>query len=193
MYRVDLTEEQREELTRRARAHGVMPRTRERLESVRLSDADWSIPRIARHLRRTEPTVRSWIKRFLQAGFEVLSDQPHRGQQSAVTPAILAALRREMEQGNYTWTAAQAAEWVALHHGLQVTPGWLATLMNRAQLSYKRTQRRLKHKQDPEAVAQKREELAAAEKGALRESETCAISTRRASPPPCPRPTVGGR
>lgn len=193
MYRVDLTEEQREELTRRARALGVMPRTRERLEIVRLSDAGWSIPRIARHLRRTEPTVRFWVKRFLREGFEGLSDQPHRGQQSAVTPAILAALRREMEQGNGTWTAAQAAEWMALHHGLQVTPGWMATLMSRAELSYKRTQRRLKHKQDPEAVAQKRAELTEAEKGARRESETCVISTRQASPPPCRQPTVGGR
>ncbi len=193
MYRVDLTEEQREELTRRARAHGIMPRTRERLEIVRLSDAGWSIPQIARYLRRTESTVRFWVKRFLREGFAVLPDPPHRGQQSAVTPEILAALRREMEQGNSTWTAAQAAEWVTLHHGPQVTPGWMATLMTRAELSYKRTQRRLKHKQDPEAVAQKREELAEAEKGALRESSTCALSTRSASPPPCRRPTVGGR
>ena len=193
MYRVNLTEAQREELTQRARAHGVMPRTRERLEIIRLSDAGWSIPQIARYLRRTESTVRFWVKRFLAAGFAVLPDQPHRGQQSAVTPEILAALRQEMEQGTGTWTAAQAAEWVALHHGPQVTPGWLATLMTRAELSYKRTQRKLKHKQDPAAVAQKREELAAAEKGARTESETCAISTRRALPPPCPRPTVGGR
>lgn len=193
MYRVNLTEAQREELTRRARVHGIMPRTRERLEILRLSDAGWSIPQIARHLRRTEPTVRFWVKRFLREGFAVLPDQPHRGQQSAVTPEILAALRREMEPGTGTWTAAQAAEWVALHHGPQVTPGWMATLMTRADLSYKRTQRRLKHKQDPAAVAQKRAELVEAEKGAPRESETCAISTRPASPPPCRQPTVGDR
>src|SRR5438552_18688679 len=85
LYRVHRTEEQRAELQRRTRATALMPRTRDRLEMVRLSDAGWSIPRIARHLRFDEQRVRYWIKRFLAGGFEDLPDQPHRGQPSRLT------------------------------------------------------------------------------------------------------------
>ena len=58
MYRVTLTAEQRIELDRRAHQAGVAPCTRDRLEMLRLSDAGWSIPKIARHLRQHEQTVR---------------------------------------------------------------------------------------------------------------------------------------
>ena len=79
MYRVCLTEEQRAELKQRTRSVAVKPRTRDRLEMVRLSAAGWSIPKIARHLQLSEQQVRFWIKRFLAAGFDALPDQPHVG------------------------------------------------------------------------------------------------------------------
>jgi hypothetical protein len=41
-----------------------------RLEMVRLSDAGWSIPRIAVPLQSCEPTVRYWIEAFLARGFD---------------------------------------------------------------------------------------------------------------------------
>ena len=49
MYRVRLDEAARQQLQRRAHTPGVMPRTRDRLEMVRLSDAGWSVPKIACH------------------------------------------------------------------------------------------------------------------------------------------------
>ncbi len=67
MYRVQLTDEQREELKRRTHESGVKPRTRDRLEMVRLSNAGWSIPRIAPHLCVSESCVRRWIQRFLES------------------------------------------------------------------------------------------------------------------------------
>ena len=69
----------------------------------------------------------------------------------------------------------------------------LGRLLKREKLSYKRTHRRLKHKQDPAQVAEKRAELDALEKGETPVGWTSAISTRPASPPPPRRPTVGGR
>lgn len=166
MYRIHLMEEQREELARRVRLRDTLPRTRERLDMVRLSDAGWSVPRIARHVLRTEPTARYWIKRFLAGGFAVLEDLPHLGQSSAITPEMLAALKQELEQGQRTCTARQAVEWLTEQYGIRITPEWMAVLLTRAGLSYKRTQRRLKHKQDPDEVVRKRQELAEAEKGA---------------------------
>ena len=76
MYRVILTDAQRQQLNQRAHQPGIAPSTRDRLEMVRLSDAGWSVPRIALHLHQHEQTVRSWIKAFLSGGFDALSDKP---------------------------------------------------------------------------------------------------------------------
>jgi len=111
MYRVHLSDEQRQELQRRAHAPEVAPRTRDRLEMVRLSDFGFSIPWIACHLRQSEGRVRHRIKQFLAEGFDALPDQPHPGQQSAVTPAMLAALQAAMADSPQAWTARQIADW----------------------------------------------------------------------------------
>jgi transposase len=165
LYRVHLTEEQRAELQQRTRDPRLLPRTRDRLEMVRLSDAGWSIPKIACHLRLSEKRVRHWIKQFLEGSFDALPDQPHLGQQSRLTPALLAALRQEIDRQPRTWTAAQLAAWLAEQHDVCLTPDHLGRLLRRARLSYKRTERGLKHKQDPQQVAARQAELAELEKG----------------------------
>lgn len=166
MYRVQLTEEQRGELQRRTRDPQVKPRTRDRLEMVRLSDAGWSIPQIAPHLRISEKRVRYWIKQFLTGGFEALPDQPHVGQQSRLTPALLAALRQEVEQSGRSWTARQLADWLAKQHGLRLTPNHLGQLLKRARFSYRRTERGVQHQQDPLQVAERQADLETLDKGA---------------------------
>jgi transposase len=165
MYRVHLSDEQRRELHQRAHAQDVMPRTRDRLELVRLSDAGFSIPWIARHLGQSEGRVRHWIKQFLAEGFDALPDQPHPGQKSAVTPAMIAALPAAMADSPQAWTARQIADWVADRYGVRRSPRQISRLVARAKQSYKRTQRGLKHKQHPEQVAKKNGELAVLEKG----------------------------
>src|SRR5438045_1569333 len=113
MYRVHLTEAQQEELQRRTRAADIKPRTRDRLEMIRLLNAGWHIPRIAEHLRVSPRRVRYWVRRFLEGGFDALPDQPHLGQQSQLTPDLVAALRAELTKGERTWSAPQLAEWLA--------------------------------------------------------------------------------
>ena len=157
MYRLHLSEAQREELKQRARQPGTVARTRDRLEMVRLSDAGWSIPRIAQHLRTDEKRA---------GGFDELPEKPHLGHKSSLTAEILAAIREELSKGERTWTAAQIADWVAQKHGVRLAPEWMAFLLHRAKLSWKRTSRSLKHKQDPEEVKEKAAELAELEKGA---------------------------
>jgi transposase len=165
LYRVHLTEAQRQELKQLTRTAGLAPRTRERLEMVRLSDAGWSVPQIAQCLQAHPQTVRYWIKRFLTHGFAGLPDQPHPGQPSAFTPAILEALRQELAKGDRTWTAPQLAAWLAEHHGIQRSVDQLRAVLKRAGLSYKRTYRSLKHQQDAAKVAEKRADLETLEKG----------------------------
>jgi transposase len=172
MYRVRLTDAQREELQHRAHAKGIMPRTRDRLEMVRLSDAGWSVPQIAVHLGIHEQRVRYYIKAFLAAGFDALPDRPHLGQHSALTPAMEEAIRSEMRQTERTWTAVQVADWVAERFEVRLTPDHLSRRLKRAGMVYKRTGRSLKHKRKAEEVEQQAAEMAAHEKRGMRARST---------------------
>jgi len=167
LYRVHLSEEQQAELRRRASSRETVPRTRDRLEMVRLAGAGWSIPRIARLLHKSEEQVRYWVKRFLEGGFDALPDAPHLGQQSALTPAILASVREHLRHSERTWSAQHVADWIAEEPGVRRSADRVRRAMRGARLSSKRTHRHLKQKQDPEAVAKKSEELAQLEKGGL--------------------------
>jgi len=164
MYRVRLNDAQHQELNRRAHAAGVKPRTRDRLEMVRLSAAGWRIPQIAVHLGICEKRVRHWIKAFLQGGFDALPDQPHPGQKSSLTPAMEEAIRQELRRTAQTWTAQQIADWVAAQFGVRLHPEYLAQRLKRARIAYKRTGRSLKHKQNADAVAEQQAEMDGHEK-----------------------------
>jgi transposase len=182
LYRVRLTEAQRHELHQRTREPRLKRRTRDRLEMVRLSAAGWSVPKIAQHLRLGEKNVRYWIKRYLDEGFDALPDQPHRGRPSRLTAELAATLQEEVAHGRRSWTAAQMAEWLAQEHAVQLTAQQVARRLKQARFSYKRTERGLQHKQDPQAVEEKRADLETAEKGAKPVAWTSAMLTKRGSP-----------
>jgi transposase len=155
MYRIALTDEQRHELRERTRQAGLAPSTRDRLEMVRLADAGWSVPRIARHLGQHEHTVRPWIKAFLAGGFDALPNKPRGGKVSALTAALLESVRTEVARGERTWTAAQLADWIADHHGVRLSADRVRIHLRRAKISWQRTSRTLRHKQDPTEVAER--------------------------------------
>lgn len=181
MYVMHLTDAQRQELQRRTHAADAKPRTRDRLEMVRLGDAGWSCPRIARHLGLCEETVRTWLKAFLTGGFDALADQPHPGQQSALTPAMEEAIREQLRHGMRTWTAAHLADWLDRQFGVRLSPAHLGRRLKRARIVYKRNSRSVKHKQDPVEVAAKQEEMASLEKRGTTVRSTSPISTKPAS------------
>src|SRR5437763_912364 len=116
LYRVHLTAEQRSELHQRTRDPDLKPRTRDRLEMVRLSDGGLTVPEISRLLQVSPRRVRFWLGRFVEAGFDALPDQPHRGRPGQLTPAVLAALRAELAKGDRTRTLPQVAQWLAEIH-----------------------------------------------------------------------------
>ncbi len=160
-----LTPEQLDELHRRARDPALQPRTRDRLEMIRLAAAGYPVAEIAGLFRASERRVRRWLGRFRVGGLEALADRPHPGRPGSLTPALLQALREEFARAKRTWTAKQIAHWLAQEHGVALHPDHLAAMLKRAHLSYKRTERSLKHKQDPVAVAAAQEQLRALEKG----------------------------
>jgi transposase len=180
VYQVHLTKEQRAELIRRTREPGLKRRTRDRLEFVRLADAGLSVPQLARLFHADEGCVRCWLKRFLSLGFAGLEDQPHPGQPSRLTPALLAAVRAELEQGGRTWTLGQIADWLESEHGLRLTPDHLGFLLRRAKLSCHRTERSLRHAQDPAQVAERQADLETLEQGGTPAAWMSATWTRPA-------------
>ena len=165
MYRVQLSDRERQELQQRTHAPGVRPRTRDRLEMVRLCDAGWHVPRIARHLGMNEKSVRRWITAFREQGFDAFRDRPPVGRTACLTPAIREAVRQEFAKGDRTWTAAQVAVWLTEQYRVSVRVSHLRRLLRCWKLSDKRTRRSVKHKQRPEEVAIKKPELEAMEKG----------------------------
>jgi transposase len=181
MYRVRLTDAQQEELRRRARDPAVKPRTRDRLEMVRLSHAGWSVPRIAQHLGVCEATVRFWIKTFLAGGFDALPDRPHPGQSSSLTPAVEEAIRQELRKDERSWTTEQLADWVAAQFRVRLTPDHVGRRLKRAGIRWKRTARSLKHKQNPEEVAARQAQMEVHEKRGTKARSTSSTSTKRGS------------
>src|SRR5579871_1973406 len=161
MYHVQLDEAARLELQRRAHQSQVAPRTRDRLEMLRLSDAGWSIPQIAVHLQSHEQTVRRWIKVFFLEGFDALVTPPRPGKPSAITEDILAQVRAWIEAGDRTWNTGQIAAEVERVYGIGRSHDQWRRLLRRDRQVYKRTSRNLRHKQQPEQVAAKKTELEA--------------------------------
>ena len=160
MIRIALTAAQHDELRARTREPGLAHRTRDRLEMVRLADAGWTVPRIARHLGAHEQTVRKYIKAFLADGFAALPDRPRPGRPPTVTAAHLDALETLLDAGGRTWTTAQLVTWLAHEHGVRVHPDHLSRLLHARRFGWKRTVTSLAHKRrDPEGYDAKVVEL----------------------------------
>lgn len=163
MIRVDLSPAHRDDLRARARLAG--PRERDRLEMVRLADAGWSVPRIARHLGCHEQTARRHLKAFLAGGFVALRDAPRPGRPPTVTAAHLDALGALLDAGGRTWTTAQLLARLEREHGVRVHPDHLGRLLRGRGFGWKRTKASVAHKRrDPAAYAAKVAELGALKK-----------------------------
>jgi len=138
----------------------VAPRTRDRLEMVRLADAGWGIPRIARHLAAHEQTVRKYVKAFLAEGFAALPDRPRPGRPPRVTAAHLDALAALLDAGGRTGTTPQLVDWLERAHGVRVHPDHLSVLLHRRRFGWKRTVTSVAHRRrDPAAYDAKVAEL----------------------------------
>src|SRR3982074_1966641 len=107
MLRIKLTPAQRDELRARTRQPGLAPRTRDRLEMLRLADAGWRVPAIAHHLGYHEQTTRKYLKAFLAEGFDRLPDRPRPGNPAWRTGVRLEAREHCLDTTERTWTAPQ--------------------------------------------------------------------------------------
>ncbi|HEX2194228.1 MAG TPA: helix-turn-helix domain-containing protein [Candidatus Limnocylindria bacterium] len=161
-FRIKLTPEQRAELHRRARKRVVPPRLRDRLEMVRLSDLDWSVPKIAAYLGCHEQTVRKSVKAFLAGGFDALPDRPRPGRPPTLTVGHLEAVEQHLDAAaarGETWTAPRLAAWLAETHRVRIDPEYLAARLRQRKFRWKRTKRSVRHKADPDLQARAKADL----------------------------------
>ena len=120
MYHAALTAEQLTELHRRCHDPATKPKTRTRLEMVRLSHAGWTIPHIAKHFQLTESRVRYWIKTFINEGFDALDSKRSPGPPVKLGATILTHIKLTVGQDGRTWTCAQVQEWLQENYQLCV-------------------------------------------------------------------------
>lgn len=90
-------------------------------------------------------------------------------------------MRKELAKGECTWTSAQMADWITTEFGVTVSAAHLRRFRKRWKLTYQRTARSIQHKQEPAAVASKKEELAELEKRGSRACLTSTIATSSAA------------
>lgn len=158
---ISLTPARRAELNQRPRDPATTPRPRDRLEMVRLSDAGWTVPRIA--LGRHEQTVRTQVKAFLAGGFDAPRPRVSPGRPPTVRADDLDALARLLDESaarGRAWTLGHLTRWLAQERGVVVSPGRLSVLLKQRRFRWKRTKRTVRHKRrDPDLHAAKEAEL----------------------------------
>ncbi len=168
MLRLTLTPDQRAALEARRRDSSLTPAERDRVEMLLLSASGWSVPKIAAHFHCCQQTVRRLLRRLDPTDWATLRrDRPGPAPDLARRQQVTEALERLLAQDR-TWTAAQLA--VALQDKqIQLSARQVRRYLHDI-ARWRRTVRSLQHKQDPERVAQAKNELATLKKGLKRAS-----------------------
>ena len=161
MLRTSLTDSQRSE-PQALRRTDLPAVSRDRLETVLMSAAGRSPPKIARHLGRHPHTVRAALKGFAARGTAAFypdapGPDPDHDRRATVTGKLSELLGQER-----TWTARQLADALGPDIGIghRQTRRYLALL----KAGYRRTAQAVGHKQDPRKVGRAEAVLAGLKK-----------------------------
>jgi len=111
LYVRDMTAEEKDTISRLAKARTEPARVVERATIIERSRQGQRVPAIAKDLRLGEDTVRLWLKRFNAEGVEGLADEPRGGRPATYSPEqvgeiIAAALTdpQQLDQPFGSWT-----------------------------------------------------------------------------------------
>jgi len=114
-----LTAAEQSAIEKLARARTAPARAVERARLILLADMGKRVSAIAQALALTEPTVRTWLKRFNEAGLDGLQDRPRAGrpvtyQPEHVAEVIATALTdpRQLHQPFACWTLDRLATYL---------------------------------------------------------------------------------
>jgi transposase len=153
MLRITMTDEQAKDLAALRGDATLKPAERDRVEMVALSAAGWRVAQIAQHLGYSAETVRRLFRRWPEEGWRVVRHEaPGPAPDHARRTQVETALRTLLGQDR-TWTAGQLAETLG-EQGIRLSARQTRRYVRGMGSTWRRTQRTLKHKQDPEQAAQ---------------------------------------
>jgi transposase len=163
MIRANLTTDTRNSVQALRHDSTLSPAERDRVEMILLSDAGWSPPRIAEHLKYHAKTVRLVLRRFHAQGLASLRyHRPGPPPDIARREQVTSALGGLLDQDR-TWTAGQLAEALS-GIGIHLSTRQTLKYLGRMKARWRRTARTLRHKQDPARVERARTQLAGLKK-----------------------------
>jgi transposase len=151
MIRIHLDESTRSEL-QAMRTTGLPPKARNRLEMVLLSDAGWSAPRIARHLRCHPHTSRAALKDFQARGTDALFPGKPGPAPDEARRRHVGGLLRDLLGQERTWSSAQLSD-ALVGHGVRLSARQVRRHLRGLRAGYRRTAATVRHKQNPAKVA----------------------------------------
>lgn len=158
----DLTPKEKMELSKLIRT-GRDARAVRRAQMVHLSAGGRTCAQISGLLGFTVPTVHRVIQRFGEKGLASLFDEPRSGRPPKVTNRYVELLKeavatspREMGYAFTSWTLARLREHLARRCHVLLHPDYLARLMAKHKIVYRRPKHVMGHLQDPHDYKEKK-------------------------------------
>ena len=136
---------------------------RSRCDMILLSNDGLSPPQIARRVRFSRSTVVRFIQRYETEGRQGLYAKPRSGRPRRVTPEYEAKLLAAVEEDPRSlglpfsnWTTANLAAHMAQQTAIVMSPRQVEHYLKVHDWRLRRPVRTVKHKQDPDLVAEKK-------------------------------------
>jgi transposase len=136
---------------------------RSRCDMILWSNEDLSPRQIAKRVRFSRPTVVRYIRRYEAEGLVGLFTKPRPGRPRRVTPEYEAKLLEAVQQEPRSlgllfsnWSTVKLADYLAKQTGIVITPRQVENYLKANGWRLRRPVRTVKHKQDPDLVAEKK-------------------------------------
>ena len=160
-----LSEEEMSELEKVIKHH-ASPRVRIRSVMIRLSNKGHSPPQIADLLGCSRQTVLHQISRYEQEGISGLEDRPRSGARAKANSEYIAQLKkavasdpRDLAYRFSVWSVERLQKHLHQETGVELAPKYLAELMKKHNIVYRKPKHDLSHKREPQEVEEKKKLL----------------------------------
>lgn len=158
----ELSEEEREELSKRRRSRTAAKRDIDRATMILMRSEGKSTGVIAHDMGCRQETVTKWVKRFNEAGLAGLKDQVGRGRRATYSEAergqMIAVARtspQQLGQPYGYWSLRRLTQYLAQHHQLNVSKSHLERILEEEGLRWYQEKTYFTERPDPD-FAEKR-------------------------------------
>lgn len=162
---IRLTEEEDLQLRHIEQDSYLKLKVRLRAQVLRLSSRGYNLRSITAYTGRSPQSVGRDLDRFCERGFEGLADGTAPGNPPTITDEVRAFMEEKLSSEQRTYNAAQLAEAVEEHFGVEVSSEAVRQHLHSMDYRWKRTRYVPNKPPDPEEEREAREDLAGLKKG----------------------------